>query len=93
MGVGIASNYITRLLSRTLVKVIPFWGQTIGALWGASSSGASTYALGKTAIYFFVRRKNGLNIDPNALRRIYAEELKQGASILKKRLQGPDNSS
>ena len=71
-----------------MVKVIPFWGQTIGALWGASSSGATTYALGKTAIYFFVRRKDGLNVDPEVLRRIYAEELERGASILKDRLRG-----
>lgn len=88
VGAGIASSYLTRLLSRTVVKVIPFWGQTIGAVWSASSSGATTYALGKAAIYFFVRRKDGLNVDPNVLRRIYAEELERGASILKDRLRG-----
>ncbi|WP_297323971.1 DUF697 domain-containing protein [Nitrosomonas sp.] len=87
-GAGIASGYLARLLSRAVVKVIPFWGQTVGAVWGASSSGATTYALGKAAIYFFARRKDGLNVDPEALRRIYAEELERGASILKDRLQG-----
>lgn len=88
MGAGIASSYLLRLLSRAVVKVIPFWGQTVGAVWGASSSGATTYALGKAAIYFFVRRKDGLNVDPEALRRIYTEELERGASILKERLRG-----
>lgn len=88
VGAGIASSYLIRLLSRTIVKVIPFWGQTVGAVWGASSSGATTYALGKAAIYFFVRRKDGLNVDPEALRRIYTEELERGASILKERLRG-----
>ena len=88
VGAGIASSYLMRLLSRTVVKVIPFWGQTMGALWGASSSGATTYALGKAAIYFFVRRKDGLNVDPEVLRRIYAEELERGTSILKDRLRG-----
>lgn len=87
IGAGIASGYLTRLLSRAVVKVIPFWGQTLGALWGASSSGATTYALGKAAIYFFTRRKDGLNVDAEALRRIYAEELERGASLLKDRLQ------
>jgi uncharacterized protein (DUF697 family) len=87
IGAGIASSYLARLLSRAVVKVIPFWGQTMGALWGASSSGATTYALGKAAIYFFARRKDGLNVDPEALRRIYAEELERGASLLKDRLQ------
>ena len=88
MGAGIASSYLIRLLSRAVVKVIPFWGQTVGAVWGASSSGATTYALGKAAIYFFIRRKDGLNVDPEALRRIYADELERGASLLKERLRG-----
>lgn len=88
MGAGIASSYLIRLLGRAVVKVIPFWGQTVGAAWGASSSGATTYALGKAAIYFFVRRKDGLNVDPEALRRIYADELERGASLLKERLRG-----
>ena len=88
MGVGIASSYVTRLLSRAIVKIIPVWGQTMGALWGASSSGATTYALGKTAIYFFIRRKNGLQVDSDTLRGIYAKELERGAALLKDRLQG-----
>lgn len=88
VGAGIASSFLARMLSRAVVKVIPFWGQTVGAVWGASSSGATTYALGKAAIYFFARRKNGLNVDSETLRRIYAEELKQGASVLKDRLRG-----
>lgn len=87
-GAGIASSYIARLLSRAVVKVIPVWGQTMGALWGASSSGATTYALGKAAIYFFTRRKDGLNVDADTLRQIYAQELERGASILKDRLRG-----
>lgn len=88
VGAGIASSFLTRLLSRAVVKIIPFWGQTVGAVWGASSSGATTYALGKAAIYFFARRKDGLNVDPKTFRRIYAEELEQGAAILKDRLRG-----
>lgn len=88
VGAGIATSYITRLLSRTVVKAIPFWGQTIGAVWSASSSGATTYALGKAAIYFFARRKGGLNVDSETLRSIYAQELERGASIIKERLQG-----
>ncbi|UJP02211.1 MAG: GTP-binding DUF697 domain-containing protein [Nitrosomonas sp.] len=87
-GAGIASGYLARLLSRTVAKVIPVFGQTVGALWGASSSGATTYALGKAAIYFFTRRKDGLNVDADTLRQIYAAELERSASILKDRLRG-----
>ncbi|UJP05739.1 MAG: GTP-binding DUF697 domain-containing protein [Nitrosomonas sp.] len=88
IGAGIASGYAMRFLSRAIVKLIPFWGQAAGMLWSASASGASTYALGKTAVYFFVRRKNGLNIDAEAVRRIFEEELKYGSEILKHRLPG-----
>ncbi|MER0216933.1 MAG: DUF697 domain-containing protein [Nitrosomonas sp.] len=87
-GAGIASGYLARLLNRAVTKFIPVWGQTAGALWGASSSGATTYALGKAAIYFFARRKDGLNVDADTLRRIYAEELERGAAVLKDRLRG-----
>lgn len=87
-GAGIASGYLARLLTRAATKFIPVWGQTVGALWGASSSGATTYALGKAAIYFFARRKDGLNVDADTLRQIYAEELERSASILKDRLRG-----
>lgn len=88
VGAGIASGYVMRMVGRAVTKIIPFFGQTVGAVWGASASGASTYALGKAAVYFFTRRKDGLNVDPDTLRRIYAEALESGASLLKERLRG-----
>lgn len=88
MGAGIASGYLTRVVGRAIAKVVPFWGQTVGAVWSASSSGAATYALGKAAVYFFTRRKNGLSVDPAVLRRIYSDSLAHGAAILKSRLRG-----
>lgn len=88
LGAGIASSYLARTVGRAVTKVIPFLGQTVGAVWGASSSGATTYALGKAAVYFFTRRKDGLNVDPDMLRRIYMEALESGASLLKERLRG-----
>ena len=88
VGAGVASGYLARMVGRTVAKIIPFWGQTVGAVWSASSSGVTTFALGKAAVYFFTRRKDGLNVDPETLRRIYADALKRGASILKDRLRG-----
>jgi uncharacterized protein (DUF697 family)/predicted GTPase len=91
MGAGIATSYLTRVVGRTIAKVLPFWGQTVGAVWSASSSGATTYALGKAAVYFFARRKDGLNVDPEIIRRIYSEALARGATILKTRLRGGES--
>lgn len=88
VGAGIASSYLARMVGRAVTKVIPILGQTVGAVWGASASGATTYALGKASVYFFTRRKNGLNVDPDTLRRIYAEALESGASLLKERMRG-----
>lgn len=88
VGAGIASSYLVRMVGRAVTKVIPILGQTVGAVWGASASGATTYALGKASVYFFTRRKNGLNVDPDTLRRIYAEALESGASLLKERMRG-----
>ncbi len=88
LGAGVATGYLARWVSRTASKAIPFLGQTLGALWGASASSATTYALGKAAVYFFLRQRNHLNVDAETLRRIYAEELKHGAVILKDRWRG-----
>ncbi|MDT8364547.1 MAG: DUF697 domain-containing protein [Nitrosomonas sp.] len=87
LGTGAATAYLSRMISRTLTKLIPFAGQTVGAIWGASASGAATYALGKASIYFFEQRKQGLNVDPEILRRIYAESLETGRAILSERLR------
>jgi uncharacterized protein (DUF697 family) len=88
LGAGVATGYLARWVGRTVSKAIPFLGQTLGALWGASASSATTYALGKAAVYFFVRQRNHLNVNADTLRRIYAEELERGATILKDRWRG-----
>ena len=87
VGAGFAAAYLARMVGRSVVKLIPFWGQTLGAVWGASASGASTYALGKAAVYFFARRRDGLNVDGKALRQVYAEAFATGRDLLHQRLR------
>lgn len=86
LGTAITSSYFVRMIGRTLTKMIPGVGQTVGAVWGATASAATTYALGKAAVYFFTQRQNGLNINPDLLRKTYAEALEASASYLKKRI-------
>lgn len=83
LGVGIGAGYLARLLGREVIKFVPGWGQTVGAVWGATASGATTYALGKAAGYYFAARRQGGSVDSEALRRVYAEALTVGADILK----------
>ncbi len=88
LGAGVAGGYLTRWIGRTVTKVIPVLGQTLGTLWSASASGAATYALGKAAAYFFDRHRHHLSVDAKTIRRIYADELERGAAVLKDRLRG-----
>ena len=44
LGAGIGVGYVARTVGRELVKFIPWWGQTVGVVWGATVSGATTYA-------------------------------------------------
>ena len=84
LGAGIGISYVARMVGRELIKFVPWWGQTVGAVWGATASGATTYALGKAAGYYFARRRWQSPVDVEALRRIYAEALNNGANLLKK---------
>lgn len=85
LGVSVASGLVSRMLSKTVVKFIPVLGQTVGAVWGASTSGAATYALGKAAVYFFSRRSSGDRVDAESLRKVYADALADGSELLRRR--------
>jgi uncharacterized protein (DUF697 family) len=83
LGTGIGVAYAARSAGRAVVKLIPVWGQTAGAVWGATASGATTYALGKAAGFHFNRRRRGLPADAEGLRRTFAEGFDRGATLLK----------
>jgi uncharacterized protein (DUF697 family) len=84
LGAGIGVGYVARTVGRELIKFIPWWGQTVGVIWGATTSGATTYALGKAAGYYFSSRQQARPMDAATLRRVYAEALAQGASFLQR---------
>lgn len=58
---------------RQLVKLIPGYGQTVGAAAAATASFATTYALGKAATYFLTRRRQGVHAKEIA--EVYRESL------------------
>ena len=84
LGAGIGVGYVARTVGRELIKFIPWLGQTVGVVWGATTSGATTYALGKAAGYYFASRRQAGPMDAEVLRRVYAEALAAGADFLKK---------
>ncbi|MBK1653326.1 YcjF family protein [Allochromatium vinosum] len=83
LGTGVGIAYGTRMAGRTLIKLVPYLGQTLGAVWGASASGATTFALGKAAAYYLRRRNLGLSTEARALRRVFADQINQGAKLLR----------
>ncbi len=88
LGGGIAASWLLGQAGRTVVKLVPGWGQTLGAVWGATQAGATTYALGQVGARFFDARRRGLATDADALKKVYAEELAAGRALLKERLRG-----
>jgi len=84
LGTGIGIGYLARLLGWELVKLVPYLGQTLGALYGATTSGATTYALGKAVCYYFRTVRLGERLDLATLRAIYAQALTQGIALIKR---------
>jgi uncharacterized protein (DUF697 family) len=83
LGSGFAAAYGARLAGRSLIKLIPVWGQTAGAVLGASASGAITFALGKAACAYLSRKREGRDINAAVLRQAYRDGLDQGRELLR----------
>lgn len=73
LGLGISAGYLARYAGRELAKLVPGIGQSVGAVWGASTSGATTYALGRAACAYFAALRGGGQVDAEAVRRAYGE--------------------
>ncbi|TCO79707.1 uncharacterized protein (DUF697 family) [Plasticicumulans lactativorans] len=82
LGLGIGAGYLARYAGRELAKLVPGFGQTVGALWGASASGAGTYALGRAACAYFAALRGGAQVDVEAVRRAYGEGLTRAVALL-----------
>jgi uncharacterized protein (DUF697 family) len=74
LGAGVVGRLAAQLGIRQLVKLVPVYGQTVGAAAAAATSFATTYALGRAALEFLRRRKRGES-DPEAVAKAYRESL------------------
>ena len=68
---------------RQLVKLVPGYGQTVGAAAAAAASFATTYAIGKAASYFLEQRRRGESAEEVAA--VYRETLQNAFRLAKKR--------
>lgn len=91
LGAGTLLRTASTFGIRQLVKLVPVYGQTIGAAAAAAASFATTYALGMAAVYFLVRRHRGVHADEIA--RVYRDALRNAFHLAKEREIGTDASA
>lgn len=71
LGVGFGVQYASRLGLQQLVKLIPGYGQTIGAASAAVTSYGITYALGRVGCIYFFNKASGRTTSPEELKATY----------------------
>ncbi len=86
LGAGTLVRTASTFGIRQLVKLVPGYGQTIGAAAAAAASFASTYAIGKAADYFLTRRQRGLRAEEVAA--VYRHTLQNAFRLAKQRQTG-----
>jgi uncharacterized protein (DUF697 family) len=83
LGAGTLMRTASTFGVRQLVKLIPVYGQTAGAAAAAAASFATTYAMGKAAVHFLTRRRQGRQAEEVAT--VYRSALSQAFGIARAR--------
>ena len=83
LGAGTLVRTASSFGVRQLVKLIPVYGQTAGAAAAAAASFAATYALGKAATYFLLRRRAGRRAEEVSA--VYQNALRQAFGLARTR--------
>jgi uncharacterized protein (DUF697 family) len=78
LGSGFALQYSVKLGARQLIKFIPVYGQTVGAVAAAAMSFGTTYGLGRAACYYFYHKSKGETVSEQAMQALYKKSLKKG---------------
>lgn len=73
IGAGFVYRYALALMGRQAGKLIPVWGQSVGAAAAATVSFASTYGLGRAAAYYLFRIAEGEDIERKDLQARYRD--------------------
>lgn len=76
LGTGVVGGQALSFVSRELSKLIPVYGQTVAPVVGAGLGFASTWALGRTAAWWFYQLREGNKVDEEELRARFAAALK-----------------
>ncbi|WP_373187324.1 YcjF family protein [Halopseudomonas sp.] len=71
LGMGFGVQYASRLGLQQLIKLIPVYGQTVGAASAAVTSYCVTYALGRAGCIYFFNKACGQPTSPEELKATY----------------------
>ena len=82
LGAGFLAAYGLRWAGRGIVKLIPVWGQTAGAVWSATTGAALTFAIGKAGSIYLEKTSKGLIVNAEELRKAYAEAFARGKKLV-----------
>jgi uncharacterized protein (DUF697 family) len=83
LGPGIVTGYGLRLAGRSAIKLIPVLGQTGGAAYGAASSAALTFALGKAACLYLEHVAQGSSLPAEDVRKAFTKALHRGRDLIR----------
>ncbi|MFA0230904.1 YcjF family protein, partial [Vibrio sp. 10N.261.45.A7] len=78
LGSSFALQYGMKLGTRQLIKLIPVYGQTVGAVAVAAMSFGTSYGLGRVACFYFYHKNKGEEVSEQEMQKIYKESLKKG---------------
>ncbi|KUO60552.1 MAG: hypothetical protein APF80_02525 [Alphaproteobacteria bacterium BRH_c36] len=85
LGAGALTRYAAGFGIRQLVKMIPAYGQTIGATAAAATSFATTFALGKAADYYLLRSRRGSQASGAEIKEVWAKSLREAFELANRR--------
>ena len=78
LGSSFALRYGLKFGVRELVKFVPVYGQTVGAVAAAAMSFGATYGLGRVACYYFYNKSKGVDVSTEAMQDLYKDAFNRG---------------
>lgn len=88
LGAGALTRYAAGFGIRQLVKLIPAYGQTIGATAAAATSFATTFALGKAADYYLGQIRHGGQTSAVEIKEVWSRSLREAFDVANRRGMG-----
>jgi uncharacterized protein (DUF697 family) len=85
LGVGALTRYAAGFGIRQLAKLVPAYGQTIGATAAAAVSFTTTFALGKAADYYLARASTGSEASTAEIKEVWTKSLREAFDLARQR--------